>query len=795
MIDSEPRPANAELAIPEPQRASAAAAAAGPEFLEGEFREIPPRRLGDHLRVLYKHRWLAGGCFVASVAATVLITVLTPRSYTASAQIQVARSSPIKLQLKDNVLDLDETERILNGASSFLSTHVQALRSRDVAERAIRNFHLAENPAFVESARGGAALAAVTSALPEFLHPRGLPDTGVVANDDAPADDGPVDPKLLDRYTGYLSVEDVRATDLIEVRFTAPDPSLSALLTAAHIQAYIGFVKDSQLSTDSTAKDFLAKQLDESRQQAERAEEALAVFASQHPEVAVNQEDEPIANQIKLMSVQVSDSEARRAMAQSRLEFLAKAKREPLKNVLDDNPAIQKLRLQLVDLQSQEAALKQRLGPNHSQMRELRGQLTDVRLQIDGEIEQEIAAARTRLRAARLQENGLRVRLSELEKKATALRALGGQYEFLKGERDTARALHESLLKQKTDTSVNSALATSKVRVIQRPEVPRYASWPRKKMNLLLGALAGVGLAIGVAFFRESLDRSVKSNEEAEGLLQLPTLATIPNFALAAPIARGRFLPVKRAGGSAAPASPSSRLVVARDPWSPIAETFRILRTALLYSQGPAPQVIQVTSAAAGEGKTVTALNLASTLAEAGRRVLLVDVDLRHPGCHEVLGVALRPGLSSYLDGSADLARVVREISSPRLSFISAGARPANPAALVGSERMRTLLDSMREHFDFIVLDSPPVLPVTDAVLLARAADSVLMVLKGQAAPGDLVRRARDQLLLVGARIAGIVVNNVNRSWGDYPLYDSYPHYNGTRPGTGSSVTAAASEA
>src|SRR4029450_10837070 len=150
-------PANSELAIPEPQRASAAAAAAGPEFLGGEFREIPPRRLGDHLRVLYKHRWLAGGCFVASVAATVLITVLTPRSYTASAQIQVARSSPIKLQLKDNVLDLDETERILNGASSFLSTHVQALRSRDVAERAIRNFHLAENPALLEWAHGAAS--------------------------------------------------------------------------------------------------------------------------------------------------------------------------------------------------------------------------------------------------------------------------------------------------------------------------------------------------------------------------------------------------------------------------------------------------------------------------------------------------------------------------------------------------------------------------------------------------------------------------------------------------------------
>jgi capsular exopolysaccharide synthesis family protein len=799
MADREPT----DLTIAEPQRPAAAAATFAPDVLEGEFREVPPRRLRDHVRVLYKHRRLAAACFVGCVAAAAVITWLTPRTYTASAQIQVARSSPIKLQLKDNVLDLDETERILNGASSFLSTQVQALRSRDVAERAIRNFNLAENPAFVEPAQGGAALAAVTSSLPAFLQPRGLADTGYVDNAAAPADRGPVDPQLLDRYMGYLSVADVRATDLIEVRFSAPNPSLAALLTAAHIQAYIGAVKDSQLTTDSTARDFLATQLDESRAQAERAEAALADFAAQHPEVAVNQEDEPIGRQIKLMSVQVSDAEARRAMAQSRVEFLAKAKREPLQHVLDDNPAIQKLRLLLLDIQAQEASLKQRLGPNHSQMRELRRQGTDARLQIDHEIQMEIGAARSRLRAAKLQEGELRTRLTELEKKATALRSLGAQYEFLKGERDTARGLYESLLKQKTDTAVHSELANSNVRVIERPEVPRYASSPRKRMNLLMGALAGVALAIGAAFFRESLDSSVKSSEEAEGLLQLPTLATIPNFALAGPLGRGRFLPAMRApGGSGRNGSArirgddADRLVVARDPWSPIAETFRILRTALLYSNGGAPpQIIQVTSAASGEGKTVTALNLASALAEGGRRVLLIDVDLRHPGCHELLGVPLRPGLSSVLDGSAELGRVVREIKSPRLAFISAGPRPANPAELVGAQRLTAALAELRAHFDFIVLDSPPVLPVTDAVLLSRAADSVLLVLKGQGAAGELVRRARDQLVVAGARVAGIVVNNVNRSWGDYPLYDSYPHYFGTRPADASAPAVAAREA
>ncbi len=791
-----------DLTISDLQRAPAGSGFA-PDVLEGEFREVPPRRLRDHLRVIYKHRRLGAACLAFCILATAAITWLTPKTYSASAQIQVARSSPIKLQLKDNVLDLDETERILNGASSFLSTQVEALRSRDIAERAIRTFHLAENPAFSESGEGDSGIGAMTAALPSFLRPRGLDDgDGGEVTARAPSDD-PVTPAVLDRYLGYLTISDVRATDLIEVRFTAPDAQLAALLTSAHIQAYINSVKDSQLATDSTAKDFLSQQLDEARVRADNAEAALSAFSAEHPEVAVNQEDQPMTKQIKLMAVQVSDAEARRAMAQSRLDFLSKAKRAPLQNVLDESPSIPKLRMMLLDVQAQEASLKQRLGPNHSQMRELRRQETELRLQIDTEIDKEIEAARERLNAAKMQEEGLRGRLSDLEKKATALRAVGGKYDFLKNERETARALHESLLKQKTDTAVHSELAASNIRIIERPEVPRYASWPRKKTNLLIGALAGLALAIGAAFFRESLDHSVKSSEEAEGLLQLPTLATIPNFALAAPLNRGRFLPF-RAGASkgrnGALATQGNglaeQLVVARDPWSPISETFRILRTALMFSSsGPPPQVIQITSAASGEGKTVTALNLATTLAEAGRRVLLIDGDMRHPGCHELLGVPLRPGLASFLDGSVDLARVVREIKSPRLSFISAGPRPAHPADLVGSERMREALAELRGHYDFIVIDSPPVLPVTDAVLLSRSADSVLLVLKGHAAPGDQVRRARDQLVLSGARVAGVVVNNVSRSWGNYPLYHSYPHYFGTRAADAAAPAVAAREA
>jgi capsular exopolysaccharide synthesis family protein len=327
------------------------------------------------------------------------------------------------------------------------------------------------------------------------------------------------------------------------------------------------------------------------------------------------------------------------------------------------------------------------------------------------------------------------------------------------------------------ETAVNSELAASNVRVIERPEVPQGPSKPKVPLNLTLGLLAGVVMAAGAVFLCDYFDNSVKSSEEVEGFLQLPTLATIPNFALARR-ASSRRLRGPEDGSRAAAAEANGRgaeLIVLSEPKSPAAEAFRSLRTAILFS-APAtpPKVILLTSAGASEGKTVTSLNLATSLAEAGSRVLLIDVDLRRPSCHRVLGLVNDRGLSSFLSGQADFASVVRELDSPRLSFVSAGPTPPNPAELVGSARMRDTVEELRDEYDFIILDSPPVLPVTDAVVLGRDADGVVMVVKGHDTPRELLRRARDQLLQANVHLLGAVVNNVDLRWGDHFYYSRY---------------------
>ena len=317
--------------------------------------------------------------------------------------------------------------------------------------------------------------------------------------------------------------------------------------------------------------------------------------------------------------------------------------------------------------------------------------------------------------------------------------------------------------------------------------MPQHATKPNVSLNLTLGLIAGLVFGLGAAFACEYFDNSVKSSEDVADLLQLSTLATIPNFSLARRRSGSKPLVIGTPGGngkgngngngaeSSESGSRAEDLVVLHEPRSVVAEAFRSMRTAVLFSApGAPPRVILLTSAGVGEGKTFTSLNLATTLADSGSRVLLIDADLRRAGCHRAFGIVNERGLSSFLSGQVTLAEAIRVLDAPKLSFIPAGPTPPNPAELVGSSRMRDTLEQLRDEYDFVIIDSPPTLPVTDAVVLAREADGIVLVVKGHDTPRELVRRARDQLVNAGAHILGALVNNVDLGWGDLYYYNRY---------------------
>ena len=738
-------PADAQPEIVAPDRAPAVRPvrtflASYTPVIEESAATDGPQQLRTYLQILYKHRRLAALCFGGTLALTGLITVLTPRRYTASTRLQVARQSPIQLPLADNVRRSEDTDA--QAQITFVATQVATLESRDLGARVLGAYRLAT-----------ADLRAARWEPPPPLGPSEAAG--------APR----VDPELLDRYMRYLAVSEVRGTDLIEVQFTAPSPDLSAFLAGAHTQAYMDANEEARRATDAVAEAFLDRQLADARDQVERADTALAAFAAENPKVAINQEQKVVGARITELSSLLTQAEADRTTLESRTEFLTDPSNDRLAYFLQ-HPGVEKLRLALLDVRAQQAALKPRLGPNHPQMLELAELERALAQQLRSELNQDVDSVRSQYDAARLREERLRAKLTHQEETSIELGTLGARYDMLKNDVVSARELHASLLKQRLETRVNAALVPPNVRVIQRAEVPHRASRPKVPLNAALGVFSGLVIAIGAAFAREYLDGSLKSSDDVQSLLQLPTLAAIPNFTLAREV-------LGASNGDASPAPPGAEeLLVVHDPWSRVAEAFRSMRTVLFANpSAPPPKVILVTSARAGEGKTVASLNLASALAELGARTLLIDADLRHPRCHKALGVPDEDGLSSWLGGQIELDALVRTLDVPGLFFLPAGPAPRSPTELVASPRMQWALTLLRERFDFIVLDTPPVLAVTDAAVLARESDGVILVVKGRDTGAEAVRRARDGLVLAGASVLGVLMNDVGLEWGDSYLY------------------------
>lgn len=761
---------NAVPAVP-----AAPAPAAYPGYIDAEFLDVRRRHMREYLWILHKYRWLAATCFGIVFALACIFTLLVGRVYTATTELQVTRQSPIQLQLDDNVLrGDDDTDHTINANTTFLATQVETLKSRDLAERVIRQHELGQNESFLHPSAGRQGLGDVGSGLLGLLRPRGLEQSATTRGEDTSSTED-VPAKLLERYARYLRVNDVRGTDLIELSFTTPSPSLSAFLVAAHTQAYIDTNEEARRANDVTAKEFLAHQLREARERVERAQEALRLFSADHPDIAVNQEEKTLGQRVQDVSSLLTKAEANRLLLEGRYQFLTEPNRDPLAYFLD-KPDVQKIYLELMDVEAQQAAMSQDLGPKHPDMAALLRQKGMLEQQLRSAVDKQASWVREHYGAATQRENDLRRKLEEIETEGVATRDLGARYEFLKGDVDTARQLHASLLKQQLETAVNAQLAPTNVRVVERAEVPDRPSRPNVPLNLALGLIGGLVVAAGAAFASEYFDSSVKSTEEAEELLHLPALATIPNFAIARRSAYGN--PLTNENGASPHAGVPHQVVVAYEPRSVIAEAFRTLRTSVLFSTpGAAPKVILVTSATASEGKTLNCLNLAAAFAESGSRVLLLDVDLRHPSCHRALGVENTAGLSNFLAGQTGLEEIVQALEKPRLWFVPAGPTPPNPAELIGSTRMREVLELAREEFDFVILDSPPVTPVSDALVLAQGSDGVVLIVKGQDTPKDLVRRARDQLALTGAHLLGAVVNNVGAAWGDFRFYQRYYGY------------------
>jgi capsular exopolysaccharide synthesis family protein len=372
-------------------------------------------------------------------------------------------------------------------------------------------------------------------------------------------------------------------------------------------------------------------------------------------------------------------------------------------------------------------------------------------------------------RSALANEKFLAQALEQQKKEVNDIAEKSIQYNILKREVDTSKQLYDGLLQRLKEAQVSAGLKASNIRIVDAAEVPKGPVKPRVLLNLAVGVILGLGLGMGLAFFQEYLDDTLKTPDEVEQLVRLPALGVIPLFSPdgTSKASEGKLVSIGHHSQKGRP------LGIQTDP--AVLEAFRSLRTSILLSANPVPKIILITSALPGEGKTTMTVNLAAMLASLGSRVAIVDCDMRRPACHRATGVPNEPGFVQCLTGRVELRDGILPVPGvANLSVVPCGPIPPNPAELVSSPLAGELLGRLRAEFEYVILDSPPLLSVADARVLSTVSDAVVLVVRAYETSYEVVRRARSLLYDAGARILGVALNDVDVRKGGYGYGDYY---------------------
>ena len=716
----------------------------------GDSYQAAGELLRDWFRVVYRRRLLAVTMFVLVVAAMTGYTYTREPVFTAQAQILIEPAGP-------NIISFEEVLDEGRGNGNYYQTQYELLRSRALARRTVRRLNLTRHPYFGGS---GVATAAATSG-------GALTDTAPTANaavlandardDEAPLEGLAAEAGPIGALLGGLQVAPVRATRLVNISFQSTDPVLAADVANAHAEQYIEQNLEFRVQASQAAGDWLTVRLEQERRRVEEAESALQRYREQHDAVSLEEGQNIVVQKLGELNTAVTKAKTRRLEAEAQYQQVAALQAESLDSfpAVLSNELIQKLKVDLASLQRESAQLSQTLGDRHPRIveRATAIQITEARIQ--QEIRTIVASLRAAFESALAEETSLTAALEMQKREAMTQNRRGIEYGVLKREADSTRQVYLSLLQRAKETDVARELRASNIRVVDPAEVPRSPSSPNTRRNLMLGVLAGLILAVGAVFGRELIDERIKAPEDVNHYLGIPLLGLVPK--------------VRR----------TSAAVYLNGDVQPAVEAFRALRSLLLYpADGSTPaRSILITSTNRGEGKTVVATNLAIALARSRMRVLLIDADMRDPGVHTLFGETLEPGLSNVLNGEVALEAILRPTRTPDLELLPAGSHPSNPTELLGSPAFKQLLGAADGVFQYIIIDSPPVMAVADPVVIAHAAAASLFVVGADMTTRGAAQVAVQQLHSVGANVLGGVLNGADLR--RHPYYYA-PYY---RPG------------
>jgi capsular exopolysaccharide synthesis family protein len=695
----------------------------------------------DYLRILYKRRWTAGLAFLVVFVLGAVNTLKKTPLYEASAQLLIEKDARRPTSLNTVLSDQDAWSD-----EDFYQTQYRILQSRQLALKAVES--LGWNRPVASAAANATP---VNRGLVSSLIDRVSALVGAPKKiDPPPADETTAQSATIDEFLGGLQVAALRNTHLVDVRYLSPDPMRAAQAANAVARMYRQHTLDARLLASKEATDYLTQQLEEQKTKVEASDRALQDYKETHDAVSLDAPQNIVVTKLADLSAQLTSATTVRLEKEAAYHTLVQLQESGERSKLEAFPAImanadiQKLKTEVRTLDSRRTELKARgVGEKNPDMIAANGAYDQKTAQLQIEIDKSVDAVRNDYLTAKGREDSLKAALETQKSVALGLDRKGIEYESLKRDAASNRQLYENLMARAKETGVSGQFTGSSIEIVDPAEIPREPILPKTSRDLMVALLAGCLAALGLAFGFEYLDNRIRTPDELTSQLGLTFLGLVPVV-------------------SAKDAGQDSPMITSDAP-STFSEAVRAIRTAVIFSSAAeGARSVVVTSTAPSEGKTVVSTNLAAALAQADQRTLIVDGDMRKPRVHDVFARSQEPGLSNVLVGTAELHEAIKPTPVKNLFLLPAGHLPPNPAELLGSVRYAQLMDNLQHQFDWIVIDAPPVMAVTDAAVIANRATGVVFVVGAEMTPKRTARAAIDQLIAAKARFIGGVLNRVH---------------------------------
>ncbi len=669
----------------------------------------------DYLAVLRRRKWILISFFLITVTTIAIGTFKQQKIYRATATVIVDARSPEVLSGRDvrDVVELGESNYW--GYRDYMETQYEIIKSRRLAYGVVKKLKLFNQEDFRKAK----------------------------------------DP--IEVLLKKLEVKSVRDTRMIGIQIDDKDPKQAARLANEFASSYVDSNLALKIKMSGEAQEWLKQEVEKQKRKVTESELKLQMYKEESGVVSIKNQENITNDSLERLNAGYIDAQKRRVKAETTYKSLLDKEGEMLLENLPALLAENETLLQLKnDYLKQEALLtdyKKIYKSKHPKMIRLLDNIAYLASRIKDEVGNDYKSALEEERKLKIALDGEKKRALELDRKII-------DYNALQREVDTNERMLEIVLNRLKETSISSQVQANNIRIQDIAEVPRRPIKPRKKLNIIFSMILGLAGGIGLAFFRDYMDTTLRDPAEIAALLQIPVLGSVPR--------------VKTDGKNIKKKLDIDR-IVEKDSHSLAAEAYRSIRTNLLFSlnHSSSAKSLVITSSVPREGKTLTAVNLAMMIANSGERVLLVDADMRKPRVHTIFNEQNESGLSEFLLGKKDFNSVVKYSGNDNLYVVTAGKATHRPAELLSSEKMKLFLETAASEFSKIIFDSPPIALVTDAQILSTICTGVVLIADGGRATRVLLNRSKDLLEKVGARILGIIVNNISLTKDSY----SYPHY------------------